>query len=182
MRRLAWLLVVLPLLLTCRPASARHDGASTGPAADQSRRPASAGDAASAGRDVASRDLSRDEALGGHTLARHVGRTDDQLRERLQREPGISAASSYTDRETAERTVAAALEQATPRLRGWLDRRGSRPNLALHYRSADGRAVGSSLERGASRPRPSTGAVVVLRWDDRRGEYFVLTSYPETPR
>src|SRR6516162_11886111 len=29
-------------------------------------------------------DLSQDEAQGGHTLKKHVGRTDDQLRERLQ--------------------------------------------------------------------------------------------------
>jgi hypothetical protein len=182
MRRLAWLLVVLPLLVTCRPASAGRDRAPAG-RADQSWRQASAGrDAAPAGRDAASRDLSRDEAMGGHTLARHVGRTDEQLRERLRLEPGISAASSYTDRATAERTVAAALDQAGPRLRDWLNRRGPRPNLALRYRGSNGRAVGSSLERGSAGPRPCPGAVVVLRWDDRRGQYFVLTSYPETSR
>ena len=42
-------------------------------------------------------DLEADEALGGHTMARHVGRTDAQLAERLQRERDISAASTYTD-------------------------------------------------------------------------------------
>src|SRR5688572_22239367 len=51
------------------------------------------------------RDLTADESRGGHTLARHVGRSDEQLRERLQRERGISAASTYTDRDTAERIV-----------------------------------------------------------------------------
>jgi hypothetical protein len=168
MRRLVWLVVLLALC-TWRPASA-----------SPSWRPASAGRVTAVS--AASRDLSRDEAMGGHTLARHVGRTDDQLRERLQREPGISAASSYADRATAERTVAAALEQAGFRLRDWLNRRGPRPNLALHYRGVDGRPLGSTLERGSSRPRPCTGAVVVLRWDDRRGQYFVLTSYPETSR
>ena len=35
-------------------------------------------------------DLSQDEEAGGHTLRRHVGRSDDQLRERLQREPNIA--------------------------------------------------------------------------------------------
>jgi Bacterial CdiA-CT RNAse A domain len=30
--------------------------------------------------------LAADEAMGGHTLARHVGRTDAQLAERLQKE------------------------------------------------------------------------------------------------
>lgn len=53
----------------------------------------------------ATRDLSLDEAFGGHTLRRHVGRTDEQLRERLKSESNISAASTYTDRATAERVV-----------------------------------------------------------------------------
>lgn len=128
------------------------------------------------------RDLARDEALGGHTLARHVGRTDEQLKQRLEREPGISAASTYADKETAERVVAETLAQASARIRDWLSRRGSRPNLALHYRNPNGRAVGSSIERGGSRSRPCEGALVVLRWDERRGTFYVLTSYPEARR
>ncbi len=51
-----------------------------------------------------SRDLSIDDARGGHTLKRHVGRTDAQLAERLAREH-VSAASTYPDRATAERVV-----------------------------------------------------------------------------
>lgn len=45
-------------------------------------------------------DLERDERRGGHTLSRHVGRSDADLRERLSRERQISAASTYTDRVT----------------------------------------------------------------------------------
>jgi len=56
-------------------------------------------------------DLERDEKRGGHTLARHVGRSDADLGERLRRERQISAASTYTDRATAERVVALALAQ-----------------------------------------------------------------------
>src|SRR6516225_1507379 len=41
-----------------------------------------------------SRDLSQDEAAGGHILRKHVGRTDDQLLERLDRERNISGAST----------------------------------------------------------------------------------------
>src|SRR5512137_1959892 len=59
-----------------------------------------------------SHDLSHDEELGGHTLRKHVGRTDEQLRERLAEEPGISAASTYTDRAAAEMAVGTVLEQA----------------------------------------------------------------------
>jgi Bacterial CdiA-CT RNAse A domain len=67
-------------------------------------------------------DLEEDESLGGHTLYRHVGRTDEQLATRLRREPNISAASTWTDREIAERTVAAALAADRGRIENWMRR------------------------------------------------------------
>jgi hypothetical protein len=136
--------------------------------------PAPAADAA-----APRRDLSRDEARGGHTLARHVARSDDELRARLAREPGIGAASSYTDRRTAEHVVGAALEQARDRVDAWSQRSGRRPNLALDYRGQRSAPVGKSLRRGDRAPRQCADAVVVLRWDTGRDDYYVLTSYPE---
>ena len=55
------------------------------------------------------RDLIRDEAAGGHILQKHVGQTDAQLRERLERERHITGASTYTDRAAAEHAVGAAI-------------------------------------------------------------------------
>src|SRR5260370_39340669 len=55
-------------------------------------------------------NLGRDEQRGGHTLARHVARTDEELRERLAQERNISAASTWRDRETAETVGGDALE------------------------------------------------------------------------
>src|SRR5262252_50266 len=81
--------------------------------------------------EVPTHDLSLDESMGGHTLARHVARTDGDLRDRLRREQTISSASTYTDRSTAERVVAAALATADGRLESWRRRSGRRPNLAL---------------------------------------------------
>src|SRR5215510_5684202 len=80
---------------------------------------------------TASYDLAADERLGGHTLQRHVGRTDAQLAERLRRERNITAASTYTDRETASTVVGAALAESKSKVEAWLARRGSRPNLVL---------------------------------------------------
>jgi len=131
-------------------------------------------------RGDATRDLSADEQRGGHTLASHVGRTDEQLRRRLRDQTQISAASTYTDRETAERVVGSVLQQSADRVRSWTRRRGSRPNLALRsVGDPRGPPIGRILQRGASTPRPARGAVVVLRWDERDASYDVLTSYPE---
>jgi hypothetical protein len=125
-----------------------------------------------------SRDLSQDEAAGGHTLRRHVGKSDGELRDRLDREPDISAASTYTDRATAERVVGTVLQEEHSRIERWLDRTRGHPNLVLDYRGDSSHPIGRTLRRGESAPQPCSNAVVVLRWDGGR-QYHVLTSYPE---
>ena len=124
-------------------------------------------------------DLQRDERSGGHTIARHVGRTDAQLKARVARE-SIAAASTYADLETAERVVARALAENERRVQRWIDQRGPRSNLAIRYRARDGLPTGRIMRRGDDASRNAFGAVVVLRWRDDL--YYVLTSYPENPR
>jgi CDI toxin RNase A-like protein len=133
-------------------------------------------------RPSSARDLSIDESMGGHTLARHVGKTDAELSERLRRERDISSASTYTDRETAERAVGDAVATAGHRLEAWLDRRGRRPNLVLQYKDPQGTPIGRSLSRGRRESVVCDRALVVLRWDERANRYYVLTSYPEAER
>jgi hypothetical protein len=127
------------------------------------------------------RDLSVDESMGGHTLERHVGKTNGDLTERLRREPEISSASTYNDRHTAERSVGAALASAGSTLSDWQRRSGRRPNLVLHF-ADPAMPVGRSLSRGRRAPVPCHRIVVVLRWDEPRDRFYVLTSYPEPGR
>ena len=123
-------------------------------------------------------DLRRDEQLGGHTLRKHVGRSDEELHERLEQEPHISAASTWTNAGLAEQTVAAALRDQAGRIAQWQARGERRSNLALHYNA--GREIGRSLERGASHTVPCTAAVIVLK---ASGDgFYVLTTYPEATR
>lgn len=137
-------------------------------------RPGQSAPANSAG----SRDLSQDESAGGHTLRKHVGRTDDQLRERLRHERNISAASTWTDRETAERAVRAALAQSRDKIERWLNREGGHPNLVIDYDGDPSHPIGRSLRRDADQPGPCAHATIVLRWVPPN-DYYVLTSYPE---
>jgi Bacterial CdiA-CT RNAse A domain len=120
-------------------------------------------------------DLSRDEERGGHSLRKHVGRTDDELRERLARERDISAASTWSDRAVAEETVAAALRAERGRIESWTRRGERRPNLALRFDA--GRVIGRSVVRGSDQSEPCTRVVIVLRAD--RDGFYVLTTYPE---
>jgi len=127
-------------------------------------------------RAVARRDLRRDEERGGHTLKKHVGRTDAELQQRLEQERNISAASTWTDRETAETTVAAALQAERERIESWMKRGYPRANLALHYDAGYG--IGRSLQRGQSQTVDCNRVVIVLRADGP-DDFYVLTTYPE---
>jgi hypothetical protein len=174
--------VLIPLLVVAA-AGCRRD-ASTQPAVATpaaSDRPAPREPAASR-EDQPTRDLSIDESKGGHTLARHVGKTDTELRERLRREPQISSASTYTDRATAEQAVGAALATSGRTLEAWENRTGRRPNLVLHYRNPKRQPIGRSLSRSQQASMPSARVLVVLRWDERSRTFYVLTSYPEAER
>src|SRR5271157_5705879 len=122
------------------------------------------------------RDLSQDEAAGGHILHKHVGQTDEQLRERLEREPHITGASTYTDRSAAEHAVGAAIAESQDRIQRWLNRSGGHLNLVLDY---DSKApIGRTINRGENQARPCAHALVVLRYAGPNA-YYVLTSYPE---
>ncbi len=120
-------------------------------------------------------DLSADARFGGHTLQRHVGRTPEQLGERLQAESHIPAASSYTNRATAETAVGQAIADNQPRIQRWLNSPGGHPNLVLNYDA--GHPIGDFIRRGESQPRDCSHAIVVLKWAGQ--DYYVLTSYPE---
>lgn len=122
----------------------------------------------------ARRDLEGDEVAGGHTLSRHTGKTEAQLRQRLKDEPDISAASTYSDKDAAERTVELALSKNAAKVRTW-EKASSHPNLVLRVTMASN--VGRSLKRGDSAAKSVKDAVVVLKWDS--GDWYVLTSYPE---
>ena len=179
-RMLKTVSLALAVTLTCvLPVACSRAAAPAPPPAREATSPAPA-PVATPRNDAPRRDLSQDERAGGHTLTRHIARTDAQLRERLRDEPGISAASTWTDRETAERVIAAALVSQRAKVDEWRGRSGSRPNLALNYRDRGDDPIGRSMGRRASAAVPCHDAVIVLKW--RGDDFYVLTSYPEARR
>ncbi|HWC16832.1 MAG TPA: RNase A-like domain-containing protein [Terriglobales bacterium] len=121
------------------------------------------------------RDLARDEERGGHTLQRHIGKSDKELHQRLETE-SISTDSTYKDRPTAEMAVAAAIGENHDRIDRWLHRPGGHSNLVLDYDSDV--PLGRSMRRDDSQSFPCSHAVAVLKWVSPN-DYYVLTSYPD---
>jgi Bacterial CdiA-CT RNAse A domain len=163
----AVLIVALASLIACQSPTATNNPNATAPKTGHEESRLASGP---------SRDLSQDETAGGHILRKHVGQTDDELRERLERERHITGASTYTDRPTAERAVGAAIAQSQSRIESWLGRTGGHANLVLDYDSPE--PIGRTMNRGEDRAHPCSHALVVLKYAGP-DDYYVLTSYPE---
>jgi hypothetical protein len=63
--------------------------------------------------------LASEEAAGGHTIACHVGRSEEQLRLRLAQQPKIPAATSFPTIREAERVVADAVRANKGAIKEW---------------------------------------------------------------
>ena len=104
-----------------------------------------------------------------------------ELRERLQREPDISAASTWNDRASAESAVGTAVAQQNSRIDRWLQRQNGPPNLVLDYDGDPAHPFGRTLRRGEEQVQPCSHASIVLK-SDGPNDYHVLTAYPECRR
>ena len=125
-------------------------------------------------------DLQAEELVGGHTIERHVGKSEDELRQRLVDE-ALRYASSFVDLSEAEAAVNAALDANSAEIAGWVasfPEPGRLRKLVLHHEAPGpvGRLVAADNERvdSASRVR-----VVLWRTSIRDNGYIVLTAFPE---
>jgi hypothetical protein len=124
--------------------------------------------------------LQTQEQAGGHTIARHIGWTNQQLINRLIKSPQIANASTYTNLQSATTNIPTALKFHRNNLNNW----ASNPNIPVGAT----RAVNYNLEqvvgRVAFRPadlkniRNSRNLRVVIRKSSTTGECILLTSYP----
>jgi hypothetical protein len=118
--------------------------------------------------------LRNHEVAGGHTLLKHVEVDDVTLLLRLQAEPWIPAASTFTSQEIAERVIADAIRQHRTEVKLWL-RSNSMQNLPLTY--ADSSVIGRGILNGQATAQPMSNAKIILKKNGKG--YHILTAYPE---
>lgn len=121
--------------------------------------------------------LQQQENAGGHTIARHVGRTDQQLVERLINSPRISAASTYPDLATATTNIQAALTANATNLNSWASEVAVGEKRAVNYQA------GAVIGRVASRPASlsnmaNSDRLRAVMKKTANGGCLLLTSYP----
>ncbi|QPF72254.1 hypothetical protein G8A07_04460 [Roseateles sp. DAIF2] len=122
--------------------------------------------------------LAAEEAAGGHTILKHVGQTEVQLRTRLATQTRIPAASTFRTLAEAERHVSAAMKAHRTAIEAWAKTStvGGRP-LTVTYQAST--SVGQGVVRATGQLQQMSKLVVVLRRVQQQNRvYFVLTSYP----
>jgi len=120
--------------------------------------------------------LAAHEAQGGHLIAKHIGRTNLQLAQRLEAEPTIPAASTFPDRTSAESVVARVLAENKKRVDKFLKSTKGKTTITHKF----DHPVGISLPNGGTEYIPASKVLLVLIKDARRHEgYFLLTGFPE---
>jgi hypothetical protein len=96
---------------------------------------------------------------GGHTLTKHVGKTEEYLRHRLATEPHITGASSFYNREVAENALAALLHHNWGKVATWLST--SKQELILSGQTDS--AIGMVILRDSSVPVDARGIRLIIR-------------------
>lgn len=121
--------------------------------------------------------LAAEEAAGGHTILKHVGRTEAQLRSRLAAEPKIPAASTFRTLADAEKHVGAAIKAHRAQIEAWAKTAANGNKLS--FRHPFNVTIGEGVVRSTGQLQQMSKVLVVLRRVQQNNRiYFVLTAFP----
>jgi hypothetical protein len=115
----------------------------------------------------------------GHTIARHVGKSYDDLEDRIKRD-NKSVASGFFDTESAAIAIVRPINHKPnkPRVQRWLADNDSKRRLAL--RRFFDKPIGRIAYRGGDRRQGNTAVVVLTKWTSKgKQSYRLLTAYVE---
>jgi len=116
----------------------------------------------------------------GHSISRHVAKTDADLLARLASSPGITAASTFTNQTIAENVISQTIQANRNEIRTWLRNPSANPRLRLYYVGDGSTIVGRGINQGSTVANPLFDARVVLKKhpNPQKG-YFILTAFPD---
>lgn len=117
---------------------------------------------------------------GGHTIAKHIGQTKDDLLKRLAATANSrfapQAISSFSNIRIAEKSISSALSSNRSLIKNWAYY--PYKNLVIKYRA--GSDVGYYIKRGTSEMVTTKNIKVVLTYQQHNGKpFYVLTAYPD---
>ena len=120
------------------------------------------------------RNLQDHEEYGGHTIERHVRKSDAWLRNRLTTDPNIPAASTFRNESIANRTNGQFVKQNKDAINEWLKGGGYDFKGTVTMPAP----IGSVIERGETNSTESHTAEVIILRDNSNQGWHIRTSYP----
>ena len=124
------------------------------------------------------------DMLGGHTIydlfdgkidTKHVGKTVEQLRERLAKESKLDFASSFKNLETANNAQMKFIKQYEKEIAEWLTTNKGNFTKTLET----GQDLGNVVGRGKFGVKTGTKVEVTLARDNTEQGWHIVTSYPK---
>ena len=112
----------------------------------------------------------------GHTIERHVGKSEEDLKNRLKTDK-VSAASTYYDKETATKAVKDSLKQHDKEIQDWL-KNSKEARLVLN--TTHSFPVGKTVIKKNMNVKDKLVKTVTVLARDKSGDlgYKIITSYP----
>ena len=120
------------------------------------------------------RNIQDHEEGKGHTIEKHVGKSDNWLRKRLRDDPAIEAASTFTNEATANRVQGRFVKQFRSEIDEWINTgRGTfTREIELDF------PIGRVIQRGNHHSESSSKALIVLIKNRSEHGFQILTSFP----
>lgn len=114
--------------------------------------------------------------VGGHTILKHVGKTEAELRARLAAELRVPAASTFTNLRVAEESISKVLQVESATIKAWAQ--GANPRRLELTRDL-GKAIGMGVVRRTNQLVKMSKVRVVLKFETYNGmPYYILTAFP----
>ncbi|MFJ3896184.1 RNase A-like domain-containing protein [Streptomyces sp. NPDC090083] len=146
-------------------------------------------------------DLANQEGVhGSHIIDKHVGKTDEQLAQRLRDQPTIDAASTFSDLPAAQKYTQNAMEYVGPpansgqqnegvnnkeKIEKWLSRPRSDSSILtldqVEYNSVTGRTITAGNPHASAAQDTHTVKVVLKYKNGLHPPYVAYTSMPTLP-
>jgi hypothetical protein len=116
--------------------------------------------------------------IGGHTLLKHIGKTEAELRARLLSQPGIPVASTFKSLEIAERIIYDAVRANRSGIESWA--RTAAPGARQAFFHTASTPVGHGVVRASNSLVQMSKVRIVMKLEQYRGKlYYILTAFPE---
>ncbi len=123
--------------------------------------------------------LKSHEEAGGHTIERHVDKSEHYLKKRVN-SGNIFEASTFNNIAAAEQILALGLWENIDELAAWMKNENAGDRLVIEIMHPT--AIGRGIRRNETQISPRYGARIVLQKNKNKKSAFILTAYPHKRR